>query len=388
MAPRYSAASGFRRRLRHVSAEDAPAGGRRYEVPLGVEIATAWSWRLIVIGAGVLALAWVMGFFSEVTIPIAVGLLLTALSIGTVDALTRRKVPRILATFIVVIGMMLALSGLVTLVGTQLSSQFNEMRDSVVEGISQVQDWAKNGPLNLSDAQLSQWIERLQSAIASSDSSVINQATEVGTRVTHFVAGFFIAIFAAFFFLYDGARIWNWVVQFFPRASRSKVRSSGRAAWGSLTAFVRATVLVALADAIGIALVAVVLQVPLALAIGVLVFLGAFVPIVGALVSGLVAVLVALVAHGPVTALLMLGGVIAVQQIESHVLQPFLMGHIVAIHPLAIILVIASGIVVAGIVGALLAVPFAACANSVVRHLAEGEPPTTDGLLGDEAQPT
>ncbi|OUZ12714.1 AI-2E family transporter [Aeromicrobium sp. PE09-221] len=371
-----------------MSSEDARPGGRRYEVPLGVEIATAWSWRLIVIGAGVLALAWVLGFLSEVTIPIAVGLLLTALSGGMVDAMTRRKVPRIVATFIVVIGMLLALSGLVTLVGTQLSSQFDEMRDSVVEGISRVQDWAKSGPLNLSDAQLSQWIERLQSAIASSDSSVISQATEVGTRVTHFVAGFFIAIFAAFFFLYDGARIWNWVVRFFPRAARGKVRSSGRAAWGSLTAFVRATVLVALADAIGIALVAVVLQVPLALAIGVLVFLGAFVPIVGALVSGLVAVLVALVAHGPVTALLMLGGVIAVQQIESHVLQPFLMGHIVAIHPLAIILVIATGIVVAGIVGALLAVPFAACANSVVRHLAEGEPPNTDGLLGDETQPT
>lgn len=369
-----------------MSSQSPRPEGRRYEVPVGIEIAAAWSWRLIVIGVAGYAIAWFMGFLSEVTVPLAVGLLLTALTAGAVDAMHRRKVPRIVATFIVVIGMLVAVGGLITLVGAQLSTQFNDLRDAVLEGITQLQDWAKQGPLNLSDAQLSQWIDRVQAAIASSDTSVVSQATEVGTRVTHFVAGFFIAIFAAFFFLYDGARIWNWVVQFFPRASRDKVRSSGRAAWGSLTAFVRATVLVALADAVGIALVAVILQVPLALAIGVLVFLGAFIPIVGALVSGMVAVLVALVAHGPITALLMLAGVVAVQQIESHVLQPFLMGHIVAIHPLAIIVAIAAGIVVAGIVGALLAVPFAACINSIVRHLAEGEPPITDGVVGDESQ--
>lgn len=369
-----------------MSSESPRPQGRRYEVPIGVEIAAAWSWRLIIIGVAGAALAWTLGYLSEVTIPIAVALLLTALTIGAVDSMVRHRVPRIAATFIVVIGMLLAIGGLVTVVGTQLSTQFNEMRDAVVEGIAQLQDWAKHGPLNLSDAQLAQWIDRVQAAIASSDSSVVSQATEVGSRVTHFVAGFFIAIFAAFFFLYDGARIWAWVVGLFPRAARPKLWSSGRAAWGSLTAFVRATVLVALADAVGIAFVALVLQVPLALAIGVLVFLGAFIPIVGALVSGLVAVLVALVAHGPITALLMLAGVIAVQQIESHVLQPFLMGHIVAIHPLAIILAITAGIVVAGIIGALLAVPFAACLNSVVRHLAQGVPPATDGVVGEESQ--
>ena len=133
---------------------------------------------------------------------------------------------------------------------------------------------------------------------------------------------------------------------------------------------------VLIVDAVGIAGVALILNVPLAAAIGVLVFLGAFIPIVGAFLSGMVAVLVALVAQGPVTALLMLAGVIAVQQLESHVLQPFIMGHLVAVHPLAIILAIAAGIVTAGIVGALLAVPFAACLNSVVRHLvSSAEPP-------------
>lgn len=140
-------------------------------------------------------------------------------------------------------------------------------------------------------------------------------------------------------------------------------------AWGQLTAFTRATILVALVDAVGITIVALVLRVPFAPAIGALVFLGAFVPIVGALASGMIAVLIALVAQGPITALLMLAGVIAVQQIESHVLQPFLLGRAVSVHPLAVILAITAGVVIAGIVGALVAVPVAAVVNAVVKHL-------------------
>ncbi|GAA3533451.1 hypothetical protein AFL01nite_21810 [Aeromicrobium flavum] len=365
---------------------ETPRGAGRYEVPIGIEIAAAWAWRIVIIGAACYVLALTLGHFSEVTIPVAVALLLAALTIGSVEWLVRHGVPRVLASLGVVLALLASLVGLLGLVGQQLSTQFNDLRESVVEGIDKLQDWARTGPLNLSDRQLDVWVERIQDAISGGDQEVVNQATEVGSQIGHFVAGFFIALFALFFFLYEGERIWSWVVQLFPRASREKVTSSGRAAWGSLTAFVRATVLVALVDAIGIAAVALILQVPLAAAIGVLVFLGAFVPIVGALVSGMVAVLVALVAHGPVTALLMLAGVVAIQQLESHVLQPFLMGAIVALHPLAILLAITAGLVVAGVVGALLSVPFAACLNSVVRHLAQGEPPDTDGLLGEESR--
>jgi predicted PurR-regulated permease PerM len=151
-------------------------------------------------------------------------------------------------------------------------------------------------------------------------------------------------------------------------------------AWRSLTQFVRATVLVAGVDAIGIMIIAAILNVPLVSAIGVIVFLGAFVPLVGAFVSGGVAVLVALVAHGPVVALIMLGGVVLVQQIEAHILQPFLMGRFVSVHPLGVILAIAGGVIVAGIVGALVAVPLAAALNAVVQHLAS----YTD--IGDDAE--
>ena len=142
-------------------------------------------------------------------------------------------------------------------------------------------------------------------------------------------------------------------------------------AWVSLTQFVRATVIVALVDAIGIALVAAILGVPFVLAIGVLVFLGAFVPMIGATVAGTVAVLVALVDQGPVTALFMLGGVILVQQVEGHILQPFLMGRWVSLHPLGVIVAIGIGVIVAGVAGALVAVPLAATVNAVVQHLAQ-----------------
>ncbi|MCW2748428.1 MAG: family transporter [Nocardioidaceae bacterium] len=349
----------------------------RYEVPLGVEIAASWAWRvLIIVGAGYVGYRF-LSFFAEVTVPIAIAVLVTALAMPAVDRLTRWGVPRALSALMVVIGSLILLIGALTLVGQQISTQFGELQTKVVDGITQVQDWAKTGPLHLTDAQVEQWIERGKEAISSSNTSVLDRVSEVGTTLTHIFAGFFIVIFASYFFLYEGNRIFWWMTRIFPRGARASVMSSGEVAWKSLTAFVRATVLVALTDAIGIGVSAWLLGVPLSLAIGVIVFLGAFVPILGALVSGMVAVLVALVAVGPWTALFMLIAVIIVQQIETHVLQPFLMGTLVSVHPLAIIVAIAVGIIISGVVGALVAVPLAAAGNAVIKHLAElhGESP-------------
>jgi len=341
----------------------------RYQVPIGVEIATQWAWRFIVIGGAGFIGIWLLRYFSEVTVPIAVAILGTALTIPAVDWLQSKGLPRLAATFLVVIFMLVAFFGMLALVGQQLSTQVTDLRTNVVDGISQVQDWAKTGPLKLSDSQVQDWVDRAKESIGSGDTSVLGRLSEVGTTLTHVLAGFFISLFSSFFFLYEGQRIWAWIVVLFPRAARDRVNSSGRTAWASLTAFVRATVIVAATDAMGIAFGAWVLGVPLSFAIGVLVFLGAFIPIIGALLSGMVAVLVALVTQGPWVALFMLIVVVVVQQIESHVLQPFLMGRLVAVHPLAIIIAIAAGVTVAGVVGALIAVPLAACLNGVVRHL-------------------
>ena len=261
-------------------------------------------------------------------------------------------------------------AGLYGVAGSRLAARREwviEMAGQVGQGLDQIRTWIRD-TLHISDSQFATYLEEAKQALSSSE-GLRGSLTKAGLGATHVLAGTFISLFALFFFLYEGDRIWSWVVRLFPTAARERVASSGEVAWGQLTAFTRATLLVALVDAAGITLVALILRVPFALAIGALVFLGAFIPIVGALMSGLVAVLIALVAHGPIVALLMLAGVIAEQQLESHVLQPFLLGRAVSVHPLAVVLAITAGVVVAGIVGALVAVPVAAVLNGVFKHL-------------------
>lgn len=350
--------------------ETGPSNFSRAEVPWAYDLAAAWSWRFLVIVAagGVVFVA--LDYFSVIAFPLVIALFLAALSAPVVSGLQYLGISKKLASLLVVLGGL----GLVTLalifVGTQVADGVDQLADKVVGGLEEIRDWLQTGPLNASDSQIDDWIERAQNFVETQGSDLAGRITEVGTTIGHIVAGFFIVLFATYFFLADGHLIWAWVVRMFPRAARSRVDESGRVAWQSLTMFVRATVLVAAVDAIGIMIIAAILKVPLVSAIGVLVFLGAFVPLIGAFASGTVAVLVALVAHGPIVALIMLGGVILVQQVEAHILQPFLMGRFVAVHPLAVILAIAAGVIVAGAAGALVAVPLVAALNAVVQYLA------------------
>jgi predicted PurR-regulated permease PerM len=341
-------------------------------VPHGVDVAAAWTWRLLVIGAGVYVLARILGMFSVVVLPLVIALLLTALVVPLVNLLVRFRLPRGLASLLVVLGSIAVVVLLLTFAGQQIAQGASDLSKQVVTGLEQIRVWLKTGPLHASDSQINSYIESAQDAVTSSNKEIVSRLTEVGTAVGHIVAGFFIILFSSYFFLADGSRIWSWVVRIFPRAARAQADSSGRIAWTSLTAFVRATVLVAFTDALGIMIGAAILKVPFVLAIGVLVFIGAFIPMIGAFLSGTVAVLVALVDQGPVVALIMLLVVIGVQQLEAHVLQPFLLGRLVSVHPLGVIVAIAGGVVVAGIAGALVAVPFVAAANAVVLHLSDG----------------
>ncbi|HSX67294.1 AI-2E family transporter [Nocardioides sp.] len=347
-----------------------PSNFSRAQVPWGLDLAAAWSWRLIVIAVATLALAWTLRFFAVITLPLVIALLISALAAPMVRGLATAGVPRSLSAGATVVLGLATLIGLLTFVGNQVAQGASDLADQVVKGLGEIRVWLRDGPIDASDSQINDWIKNAQDAIKTRSQDIeFGQVTEVGTALGHVVAGLFIVLFATFFFLADGHRIWSWVVRFFPRAAREAVDSSGRVAWVSLTQFVRATVIVALVDAVGIMIGALVLGVPLVAPIGVLVFLGAFVPMVGAAVAGLVATLVALVTVGPFKALLMLGVVIAVQQIEGHVLQPLVMGRFVSVHPLGVIVAIGCGVIVAGIAGALVAVPLAAVANAVVTHL-------------------
>jgi putative heme transporter len=337
----------------------------------GVRIASEWTWRLGIVAVGIYLLSRVFAEFADILIPVMIALLLTAVLYPAVVALAT-VLPRGLASFVALIGTLLVVVALFALVGQQTVNGFPELRDQAVEGLTKVEDWLATSPLHLSSAKLSTYVDQAGSAASKNKSTIVTGALGVASTASHLAEGFFITMFSTFFFLYSGQRIWAWLLRMFPRAARSPLDDAARSGWVTLTHYVRATLIVALVDGVGIGAGAALLGVPLALPLGVIVFLGAFVPVVGAVLTGLLAVLVALVANGPFIALAVLGVVIAVNQLEAHVMQPFLLGRAVSVHPLAVILAIATGASLAGIVGALFAVPVAAVANTMISSLAGG----------------
>ena len=339
-------------------------------VPTGVRVAAAWSWRLLVIGAVVYALLRLMGLLEVLVVPVLVALLVVALIKPVADALTRAYVPRGLASLLTLVAVLALIVGLFTLVGTQLVNGFPQLQRQAIAGLGEVERWLNGPPLHLTTTQLNQYLQSAQNSFTGGKSQLLSGALAATATAGHVLTALFLTLFATYFFLAQGHLIWDWLVLLFPRPARGPVDEAARRGWVTLTAFVRASVIVASTDALGIGLGALALGVPLALPLGVLVLLSAFIPIVGALISGSVAVLIALVSNGPLSALLMLAVVVVVQQLESHVLQTFLLGRAVSVHPLAVILAIGAGALIAGIVGALFAVPLVAVANTVVASLA------------------
>ncbi|GAB7190235.1 AI-2E family transporter [Kineococcus sp. NUM-3379] len=345
---------------------------RDSDVTPALRIASEWSWRFIVVVAGVALLGYGLSKVSEVLIPVLVAVLVAALLGPVVSFAAERGVPRPVAAVVTLLGALALVGALITMVGQQVADGFTQLQAQAVEGVNEVERWLATGPLQLSNQAVSEYVGRAQDALRNNQGTIVSGALGFAVTAGHVVAGFFIALFTAFFFLLDGRRIWAWCLHLLPQAAQEPLDAGARASWLTLIHYMRATIVVALVDGIGVGIGALALQVPLAVPLAVLVFLGAFVPIVGALLAGTVAVLVAFVAHGPFVALAMLAVVIGVQQVEGHVLQPFLMGHAVAVHPLAVILAVASGATLVGIVGALFAVPLVAMANTLVSTVVRG----------------
>ena len=362
-----------------------PAGPTHEPVPRTFRDAADWSWRFLVIVAAALVILKGLSMLSSIVVPVLVAILIAAL-MQPLYALLARVMPNSLAAGLTVLTLVLTLSGVFAVIGGTLSSGLGDMTSQVLEGIDDIRTWVQD-TFGITNAQINDYLERAREAVTNNAGDGIGpMLASVGITAGHFIAGFFISLFTLFFLLSDGGRIWTWITQLFPRDTRAGLRDAGQIAWAQLTSFTRATIIVAFADAVGITAVALILNVPFPAIIFLIVFVGAFVPIVGGGLSGTVAVLLALVAHGPITALFMLAGVLAVQQIESHLLQPLLLGRVMKLHPLGVILAIAAGIILAGIVGALIAVPVVAVANAVGKYYFAGEDVTAaaDGLLTPE----
>jgi predicted PurR-regulated permease PerM len=350
-----------------------------------VRKSAAWAWRLLVIFAAIVALLWTANKLEIIVVPVALATLLAALLLPVVDSLDRRGAPRGGAVALVLLGGIAVVGGILTFVVSQFIQGAPALVDQVSTSIKGVGDWLTRGPLHLNQDQIERARKSAVEALQNNQEKLTSGALSTATTVTQIVTGALLVMFTLIFVLHGGRNIFGFVTTIFPADVRERARDAGRAGFNSLIGYVRATFLVALVDAVGIGAGLAIMGVPLALPLASLVFLGAFVPLVGAVVAGFFAVIVALIAKGWIYALITLGLIIAVQQLEGHVLQPLVMGRAVSIHPLAVVLAIAGGGVLAGIVGALLAVPTVAFVNSAVRVLLAGDPAAEDMEADSEA---
>ncbi|WP_378734791.1 AI-2E family transporter [Nocardia brasiliensis] len=339
-----------------------------------VRVSAEWGWRLLILFAVALALAAIVQKLATVVIPLAIALLAAALLAPLVDWLQRLGVPRPVGVFVALVGSLGLVAGVMTFVVEQFVAGVPQLSDEFTNSIHKIQDWLITGPPHLSNDQIRNAGDQIVKTIQSNQDRLTSGALTTATVIAELLTGLFLTLFILIFFLYGGDQIWNFVTRIVPTPQRERVRTAGQLGFGTLVGFVRATVAVAAVDAIGIGAGLGILGVPLALPLASLVFLGAFIPIIGAFVAGFVAVFIALVTKGLITSLIVLGIIIAVMQLEGHVLQPLLLGRAVSIHPLAVVLAITAGVVLGGIAGGLLAVPFVAVMNTAIRSLLADSP--------------
>ena len=369
-------------RLTQQRTSDARSGARRAtvgderdaaeSVPFGMRLAAAWSWRLLLVGGVLAVVVFLIIQLRLIVIPILVAVLLGALLVPFASFLQRHRWPKWLSVTVAMLSALAVVGGLLTLGITQIVRGSDELAAQSLVAWDDFREWLLEGPFHITETQLNDFVDQIITSVQQDSGVLVTGALSVTTSLGHFLAGMLLALFATLFILIDGRGIWNWMVSIFPRRARAAVDGAGNAGWATLQNFVKVQILVATIDAIGIGLGAFLLGVPLAVPIAILVFLGSFIPIVGAVVTGALAVFVALVYNGPVIALIMLGIVLLVQQVEGHILQPLIMGTAVKVHPLGVVVAVATGSLLAGIPGALFAVPVAAVVNVMILYISGG----------------
>ncbi len=358
--------------------EHAPARrGATDSIPFGVQVAAGWAWRIGVLVALALALLFLIAQTGFVVGAVVGALLLCGLLEPLAARLRRAGLPRLAAAALVFVGFLVALVGGLWLIGRQLADQFGELGMSLEAGLADLREGI-TATLPVSQGQIDRWVEQATAAAQEGSGAALGGLGTAAGTVGEFFGGLVLALFITFFVLFDGSRMWSWLVGVFPRDHRAAVGPAGERAWKALVAYMRGIVLVALADATLIAIGLLILGVPLVLPLAVLIFLGAFIPIVGATLAGGAAVLVALVTQGPVTALILIGVVLAVQWLDSDLLQPLILSRTINLHPVAVALAISTGTVVAGIGGTVAAVPVVAAVYAAVRPRDNKDDPPDD----------
>jgi len=336
-------------------------------VPNGLVVAATWSLCLIAVGLGIAGLGLVVGRLSEVVFPLFSAFLLTAALQPLNAFLVRRRWPAWLAALTCLLFLVFVVGGLLTLVGVQIGSQWEDLSTQTVNGFRQLMIWLSYGPMGIRQATIDLWIDGLTGFLMDQQELIASMAASIGAGIVRFLAGLLMCLFAIFFFLKDGRRFTKALRRLLPPRIREVATPAASAGWTSMVSYVRAAVTVAAVDGVGAGLGAMILGSNLWVAIMALTFVCAFVPMLGALVAGAVGCIIVLATLGWIKAIIMLVIFVVVLETEVHVMQPLLLGRAVDIHPLAVLASIALGMSIAGIAGAIFAIPIVALLVGVVK---------------------
>ena len=338
----------------------AQAAPRDIRVPRLLVAGSELGWRFLVCVAALAIVVYGIVKVSFAFIPVFIALLLSTLLVPPARWLQRRGAPPVLATVAVFLGGLALFAAVVALLAPPVVNEFGTIGDRVREGADKLGAYLADSPLNLDEEKVQREIDRVDDRLRENSSTITSGVLSGAAVVGQLFAGLLITLVVLFFFVKDGPRIWEWVIRLFPATRRGAVEKFGRDSWHVLTHYVRGVVTVATVDAVGIGIALWLIGVPLVVPLAILTFFAAFVPVVGAYVAGAACALVALVHGGPIDALLVVGSTVLVQQVESSVLYPMIVGRQMELHPIAILLAVTVGGILAGIVGAAIAVPIAA----------------------------
>jgi predicted PurR-regulated permease PerM len=347
----------------------------RRGVPGSLVVASELGWRFLVVVAAVAVLAYALWYVRLVALPAFLALLLSTILVPPTRALRRRGVRPAVAAAVVFFWSLLAFGGVATLVVPPFAAEIGTLTDTITGGAQELGRLIASGPFGLGHDDVQRAIDGLSDKLHASGGEIASGVLSGAVIVGQIVAAGLLTLVLLFFFVKDGTRLWRWSVGLFPEPVRPRVDYAGRMSWSVLGAYVRGQALVATIDAVFIGIGLAILGLPLVLPLAFLIFVAAFVPIVGAFTAGAAAVLIALVAKGAGVALLVLAINLAVQQIEGNILYPMIMRRTIELHPVATLLVVGAGGVLAGIIGALVAVPIAAVVATVLPILRGYEPP-------------
>jgi len=357
-------------------------------VPAWLRTSAGWSWRLNALTAAVALVFWATAQVQLVFVAVFLGLVFASVLNPVADWYSK-VMPRPLATALAILSAFLVVGGMITYVVASVAGQWTQLAGQFDTGVQQIVDYLETGPFGLTVTldQINEWLDQARQWVSDNADSLLSQAAQGAGSVAEGFAIFALALFCTVFFIASGTKMWRWFLGQVPEEHRSRWQDAAGAGWYSFSGYARGTVIIAFSDGVLAFILLTILGVPLAAPLAVLVFIGAFIPLIGAPLAMIIAAVVALAAEGIVTALIVTIGIALIGQLEGHVLQPLIMGKQVALHPVVIGIGVTAGTVLAGILGAIIAVPLMAVAWTVFSTLRTDDPPPVPAGALDEPTP-